>query len=155
MSVFIRTCKIILIFARWELKWIFQSLSVCQRRLTINQLSFFRQASIWKPTWDYDSSKFRMSNAQFRFHWRHKMFFRFDFVSSIHRRGALFLESRAYSARRILDLMVEVLKHFWRAYKLIISIHIHSKITLPKRWNEVKNEVQIQKGVATKKISRK
>ena len=61
-----------------------------------------------------------MSNEQFRFHWRHKMFFRFDFGLSIHQKVVLFLESRAYSGKRILDLMVEELKHFGEAYKLII-----------------------------------
>ena len=47
------------------------------------------------------------------------MFSRFDFVLSIHQKVFLFLESRAYSGRRILDLMVEELKHFVEAYKRI------------------------------------
>ena len=59
------------------------------------------------------------------------MFFQFDFGLSIHLIVVLFLESRAYSGKMILDSMVEELKHFGEAYKLIISPYL--KIALPKR----------------------
>ena len=57
------------------------------------------------------------------------MFFRFDSGLSIHQIVVLFLESRAYSGKMILDSKVEELIHFGEAYKLIISPNL--KITLP------------------------
>ena len=68
------------------------------------------------------------------------MFFRFDFGLSIHQKVVLFLESRAYSGKRILDLMVEELKHFGEAYKLIIPptcghlIKYNNIIIIPPKW---------------------
>ena len=115
ISVFIRTCKIILIFAKCELilvfKWIYRQINVLANKSS--------SELIWNPSWDCGSSKFPKSNAQFHFRLHHKMFSQIDFVLSIHQKVVLFLESRAYSGRRILDLMVEELKHFVEAYKLI------------------------------------